>query len=138
MLVKLCSREDVKIRKVPSNDLALSLPMTVTIEACKRHREETETIPRGLEAGYPDKQSIDWKRLEAWVKGLFEAWTEAWAEKCLTSRIEIISNQLAGIVFGTVKSSFFEVAKKEWQAKGARKMGNVMNEFSSFQQEMPG
>lgn len=33
---------------------------------------------------------------------------------------------------------FFEKAKAEWEAKGARKMANVMSEWGSFDIEQPG
>lgn len=54
-------------------------------------------------------------------------------------RIDAVCNKdLMLVVLGLRKSTFLEAAKKEWEDAGARKMSNVLNEWSSFEQEIPG
>ena len=67
MLEKLCNRDDLEKRNGSSNPNSLSLPLSVTATACKRHREETDVIPNGLRAGYPADNAIDWKGLSKYA-----------------------------------------------------------------------
>ena len=42
------------------------------------------------------------------------------------------------IVRGDMNSSLLQAARGVWQEKGARKMANVISEWTSFDDEIPG
>lgn len=52
--------------------------------------------------------------------------------------MEKYHRSLLSVVSGEQHSSFREEAIQEWQDKGARRMGNVLSEWTSFEQELPG
>jgi hypothetical protein len=62
-LERLCQRVDLEIRDSVDNAMALRLPATDTVLVCKRHRDESEIIPAGEEAGYPRIDQFDWKQI---------------------------------------------------------------------------
>ena len=112
-------RSDLELRGGSHNPHALNLPSMVTAATCKRHRDEREVIPTGLQRGYPAPES------------------NAVAE--IDKRFErVCYDALAEVVRGKRESPFLVAARLEWETKGARKMGNVLNEWSSFDQELPG
>lgn len=45
---------------------------------------------------------------------------------------------LQNVISGSFVSPFLVAAKEEWESKGARKMGNVMSEWGTFDLEQPG
>lgn len=52
--------------------------------------------------------------------------------------LQLCFKDMRNIVMGLLESSFAGVAKEEWKARGARAMANVLNEWTSFEQELPG
>lgn len=119
MLKKLCLRSDLELRGGSHNPHALNLPSMVTAATCKRHRDEREVIPTGLQRGYPPPDGDVIAKIE-----------ERFERVCYDA--------LAEVVRGKRESPFLDSARLEWETKGARKMGNVLNEWSSFDQELPG
>jgi hypothetical protein len=119
MLERLCKRLDVNARQGPSNPNALSLEVSVTAAACKRHRDEHTLIPKGLEKNYPAPSEIDFSQLR-------------------TRFMALCFIPLSLIVTGAEESAFFDTAKQEWEQLGPRRMANVASQFGSFLQELPG
>lgn len=119
MLTRLCERLDVARRPGSTNPNALLLDASVTAEACKRHRDEHTLIPEGLKRGYPAPLDIDFARLK-----------QRFVNTCY--------KRLAVLGSGTTESPFFDAAKEDWEQYGAHRMGSVVSQFSTFQQELPG
>ncbi|KAL7004489.1 hypothetical protein EMMF5_005970 [Cystobasidiomycetes sp. EMM_F5] len=110
--------EDLVVRHGSVNPNAIRLPDLLAPSVCRQHREERDIIPQGLQEGYPEPNGIDWK--------------------AVPRRMEKYHRSLLSVVSGEQHSSFREEAIQEWQDKGARRMGNVLSEWTSFEQELPG
>ncbi|KAI5477937.1 hypothetical protein MNV49_005726 [Pseudohyphozyma bogoriensis] len=112
----LLSLPHAKPNPTHKNPKGVRLPLVETASFCRRHEEENTVIPEGQGKGWP--KEIKWQELD--------------------KRIRQQSDALIGIITGTRESAFKEEAKAEWERKGARKMGNIMSEWGSFDVEQPG
>jgi hypothetical protein len=63
LLKNLRSHPNVRKRNGSYNPDALWLPSIESVVACRRHQEECEVIPNGLERGWPKEDEVDWDQL---------------------------------------------------------------------------
>ncbi|KDE03404.1 hypothetical protein MVLG_06120 [Microbotryum lychnidis-dioicae p1A1 Lamole] len=113
----LLGRPNVTPNPSKRNPLGKRLPVVETASFCRRHRWETSVIPEGKARGWPT--TIDWEALPKRV-GARE-----------------FSDHLSQIIMQRKPSRFFDIAKREWEAKGS-KINNILSEFKSSEVELPG
>jgi hypothetical protein len=148
--VYLLARPNIIDAPTRLNPAGKRLLVTDTASFCRLHEEEEVIIPAGKLKGWPSK--IDWVALPRSVARLlfippFVVLSSHLRRSFRSDTHNVLKPRrldrnhamhLAHVIDGTVQSEFAVAARKEWTAKGARKMGNIMSEWGSFDVEDPG
>ena len=114
---ELKQRDDAERDYDSPNPNAYELPFGVAETVCRRHRDESHTIPEGRARGWPSAEEIDWARLPRRIK------REAGA-------------RIAEVITAPRLSTFHAEAV-EWYEE-ARAAPGVLGGYSTFEHELPG
>ncbi|KAG9001213.1 hypothetical protein FRB90_011659 [Tulasnella sp. 427] len=105
----------------PSNPLGRDAPLSLSINVCSAHREEMQTIPRGLKMGWPRK--IDFKDLPRRMK---------------RSAIRKALEAIVSIPARDRDSKFWIAAREDIRKRGARVANSVQGQMETFHLTQPG